>query len=381
MASRQIFSRGALLVVCASCSPGPVPAPGRASPSPAPSGAVALSSSSSARASASAAPVAAELPACPSFAPARASSVASVPAAAERSCQSLAAASVKKVQAAGKEAPAWLSSSWPGVGRCVGDGGGAWLLAVESMRRADEGFAGSFRVVRVGADGRAVRTSLVDDFGTMKSGERRGAAITASVDIDGDGAFELLLTSQGHYAGGEDASSAAHLYRLAGKQLSEVPLPLAKGLPTSLVEVSDVDGDGRPDLIVESPFSLDVDCTLDGTASGPRLLLHGGPGGFVVDDEVTQNFARRECAGTSLATLVTLPASLPDSDSREGAARTIRAIGCARLGGAPASEVKEQLRREVPADPHAACVSTLEQLSAAADVVPPLTVSRLACRR
>jgi hypothetical protein len=367
------------LAACSSCSPA---APGGAAGStllpPPLLSASARPAASAARvgaATASAGPSQATLPPCPTFPAPKAPPPPETPPAAARACAAQVEASEKKANAVSKEAATWRRQSFPGIARCAGDAAGSWLLAIESFKATKDEFSGVYRLVRVTAEGKVIATNFHEDFGHKQGGEQHSAEITASVDIDKDGAFEVLLRAFGSH-GDEDAWSTQHLYRLQGKGVTDV-LPLDKKAPPSIEQVTDVDGDGRLDLVLESPFSLGIPCTLDGTALGPRVLLHGTPAGFSPRDEVAQNFARLECLGAATDRLLTIPAG---GDSTTAARRTTQAIGCARLGGASASEVKERLAREMPGDLTNTCIPELKDLATTAAVDPPLTVDHLACR-
>jgi hypothetical protein len=257
------------------------------------------------------------------------------------------------------------------------------VLAIDSFKTSESGFSGVYRLVRVTAEGKVIATNLHETFGRFEGGEHHGAEISASLDIDRDGTFEVLVHGSGHYGGGEDSWSTQTLYRLQGNEAVEVPIPVDKKIPRNIEAVTDIDGDGRLDITLRSPVTLDIPCTLDGIALGPRLLLHGtptpAPGGFSARDEVAQNFARIECASAPVGRLLTTPPMM-DGSSMLATQRTALAIGCARLGGASASEVKAQLAREIPADLTNSCIPDLAALSKAADLEPPLKVERLACR-
>jgi hypothetical protein len=66
-------------------------------------------------------------------------------------------------------------------------------------------------------------------------------------------------------------------------------------------EISDVDGDGRPDIITHEPYvdSATINCgSGDGySVYGPALLVHSLPDGtFSSVDAQAMLFAKRECA-------------------------------------------------------------------------------------
>jgi hypothetical protein len=300
------------------------------------------------------------------------------PAKARAACAKLVESSKKMVAKAGKEAVAWKASHWEGVGKCIEDAKGAWILDIESFKKSDTDLSGVYRLVRFEADGKEVRTKLHDEFGEMKEGRRAGAELLSSVDVDGDGVFEVMIKRSGYYGGGEDAWETTSILRLEGLEAKEIALPLEKGHKHGIVEVLDLDGDGRLDLIVESPLSVPAECTLDGEARGPRMLLHGTEKGFSRDDAVAKDFARLECAGTSLDNLVLVPEK--DEDPRIAAGKTAMAIGCARIAGMSPDAIKAKLREQQPRE-GARCATDLRNLEGVVDVKPPFTVSGLVCRR
>ena len=109
-------------------------------------------------------------------------------------------------------------------------------------------------------------------------------------------------------------------------------------------EISDVDGDGRPDIITHEPYvdSATINCgSGDGySVYGPALLVHSLPDGtFSSVDAQAMLFAKREC-----------PASPSQVIRPEGFRpemvdfpRSAKNVACARLWGAD----EQTLRAEI----------------------------------
>ena len=113
-------------------------------------------------------------------------------------------------------------------------------------------------------------------------------------DWDGDGAPEVAVrnTQWEHEASPE---SPIALYTARGGAVA----PYAPARAFEHIEaVRDVDGDGRPDLLVASPWTFVDNCGLDGIPHpGPSLVAHAqADGTFSLRSDVARAWVARQCA-------------------------------------------------------------------------------------
>jgi hypothetical protein len=106
------------------------------------------------------------------------------------------------------------------------------------------------------------------------------------------------------------------------------------------------------------------------------MLLHNTSAGMVLDDEVTHQFLRAECAGQSRRRLFFPPEQ--QVNGIDAARRSVLSVGCARLGGLGPQEAFAQIQREAPPAEQNCSLSSPLLLGAASTQVP-LTVPRLEC--
>jgi hypothetical protein len=138
-------------------------------------------------------------------------------------------------------------------------------------------------------------------------------------DFDGDGDPEVLVSGSVD----EEGYNPGFLEIWTFKDGAVVPYAPAQGIVFDVV--TDVDDDGRPDLVTRGPFaSVEADSALGGTYPIAPLLFaaHSKPGGaFVQGDAAAIAFAKKECGPA-----VPLQFTTFDEDGA-------KAIVCARLYG------------------------------------------------
>ena len=110
-------------------------------------------------------------------------------------------------------------------------------------------------------------------------------------------------------------------------------------------EISDVDGDGRPDIITHEPYvdSATINCgSGDGySVYGPTLLVHSLPDGtFSGTDAQAMLFAKRECAEKPSPVIFIVQDFQPEMVDFP---RSAKNVTCARLWGAD----EQTLRAEI----------------------------------
>jgi hypothetical protein len=241
------------------------------------------------------------------------------------------------------------------LGRCVYGPRGAWILAVraagdgkgkgESYRPVapDEAtFSFDWELVHVDPAGKEVRGDVRGT--TVKYGALiRAIEIKGAHDLDGDGVAELFFTRE--YANTEESQETPAILRAQGGRIEPYP-----GVDASaLLEIRDADGDGRADLVLQSPYHLEGPCGLDGQHFyGPRVLAHTKPDGtFSREDAWARAFVRDQCPDDPTGPLLVLePSGQPDPQI-DGEA-TVRKIACASFWGLSAELIQSKIRQEFP---------------------------------
>jgi hypothetical protein len=165
---------------------------------------------------------------------------------------------------------------------CFAFAQGAWTIEFDAFHAAKEGGQdASWRLVHLGLDGR--RAGRGDAGGVDEDMDGEGHTTTdvfAAWDFDGDGVGEVLLVTASYWSIDGVPHSGNDGFRLHGGTIvSWDPVP-----GSSIVDLADVDGDGRPDLV------------LDGRP-GVVTIAHSLPGGrFSTDDDVARAVLRASCA-------------------------------------------------------------------------------------
>jgi hypothetical protein len=156
-------------------------------------------------------------------------------------------------------------------------------------------------------------------------------------DLDGDGEPEIFVKRTGSHQN-SDVIGTDQIWTYRGGQV--ILYPPAQRL--GVIELRDVDGDGRLDLLTHGRYRIDAGhvCGLLSMeifpVTGPELMAHGKPdGSFSLDDAEAKAFARTQC---------------PRRPSRLGADRSEigHDIACALLWGASERDVVRGLAACAP---------------------------------
>jgi hypothetical protein len=140
------------------------------------------------------------------------------------------------------------------------------------------------------------------------------ASIAAAADLDGDGTPEVFLSQEEWYFEADDYEHVSVLTIRDGTIVPYAP----SGVAASGRYTADIDRDGRPDLVLSSPWTFHDRCGMNGIPHrGPEPALHALPdGGFSRDDAAVRAWLRSQCFAPE-------PDEPPD----------VLEIACARLAG------------------------------------------------
>ncbi len=247
-------------------------------------------------------------------------------------------------------------------GRCLPAGRGAWALSLDRVRNNPKGGpVGHFSLVHIAADGRTASMSPAipgpgmtkdvahwdsDNF-DFEIGTTLHLAPPVVFDYDEDGDAEIVLRV-GSTLSEEGTWEIARVWTAKnGKVALYDP---ARNLIA--YDVRDADGDGRPDLVMHSPYAVAVDGPID-TAElfGPALLAHSLPGGgFSTADAVAAAAARVSCPRRPAALVALVPDARNPTERQFDVGATATNIVCARLWGAQKDQVEEEILRDCKYD-------------------------------
>jgi hypothetical protein len=259
--------------------------------------------------------------------------------------------------------------------QCYRAGKGAWTFEVTAARSDQVRDHGAGGGVTVSLHARAV---FIEPDGAVQESSQTIKILSSTVrfspvvhvaaprvfDWDDDSRGEFYFQerhTQEESGSGEDGSRFWTFTARRGRVVEFQPSA------ARATRITDVDGDGRPDLVFDGPWrTTGPSCGAfgDATYRGPESLLHSLAGGsFSAQDAVAQGFIARQCrvrpdhlfAGESAGSKQELPPFL---------------IGCARWWGRSAAEVTEQIGQQYPDSPAARCYPKKE-LVRAAHIAPP----------
>ncbi len=256
-------------------------------------------------------------------------------AALERFCQDERARSSAAVHATAA-LPAELTATLERKIWCASDGRHAWALTIDSVsaQLVDGELDGTWSLSHRTADGLRIAMppqplARVEDL--------RARMLS---DYDGNGGAELLLNVERR---GDCPGEFGTLLTVQHDKI--VPYPSTAALST-IREAQDIDGDGRPDLLVRAEFVnhkalCDPDDELRFCLSvGPQLALVAMPdGSFSANAPAAKQQAMRACPERPQA-IVVRQADNPDAiDDTETASQA----ACAWIWGVPVAELERQL--------------------------------------
>jgi hypothetical protein len=207
-------------------------------------------------------------------------------------------------------------------------GHGTWMVSVLKAgfsEPAGEGgpwcaAAASYELIYVSPDGE--RTTSKPRRWDEGDGAH-SSNFAAQFDVDGDGRDELVLDDV-YLESGSPPLYSVEVLRAKDSVISDYPVGF------HIDQTTDADGDGRPDFVTNSYFSVPGRCAYSfGYAAdilGVPLLVHSLPGGnFSMSDEVARRWAKRECPAAPTA-----PQSAADAS-------------CARLWGHSADDIARNM--------------------------------------
>ncbi len=161
------------------------------------------------------------------------------------------------------------SAAWGTVPDLDGDGFADLIVGAPASSTAE------VRVYR----GSAAKLSATPDYTLTRPGEVSFGSSLAVVDLDGDGALELVVGAPKVQAGPLAGAGRVAIYRaVSASKVSWLEGTQASGGFGVVAGLGDFDGDGYGDLAVGEPGYTDA----GSSASGRVLLYRGGSGGVPV---------------------------------------------------------------------------------------------------
>lgn len=230
------------------------------------------------------------------------------------------------------EAIAWADFYGEGdgpFGQCVVWGDSAWAIQLGDMEDGPYGLDGEWWPVFVSAETGIVADPDVDRDSGFNYRELDDQITYLSVevfDFDGDGVAEGIFRNH-HWRWEDDPTPDISVYTHAEHGVA----PYGPAWSFSIVSVSDVDDDERPDLVLDTPFYA-YDCALGYPIRGPSFLAHSLPSGFFsTDDDVALEYLRNQCP-------VPLSGNVSGSDED-----VLQRSACARIWGVDSATLTDHL--------------------------------------
>lgn len=222
----------------------------------------------------------------------------------------------------------------PEGSRCLAVAGGVWSLRLGALvyTADDEGLRGPVQL-RFGP-GRWTPVSFREPWSQGRFASQTWS-LDATFDWDHDGRPEVALRSSFWAHEGESGSAVSLYTTRAG---GVVPYAASAALDGDIESLTDDDGDGRPDLVIRTPWRFVDGCGMSGIEhEGPTLLAHSLPDGtFSLGDRAARAWFDRSCARLGR------PGELP----RQYDDRDVWRVACARVGGASPEQIVAALRAE-----------------------------------
>lgn len=270
---------------------------------------------------------------------------------------------------------------------CADAGDGAWTFSVTVGRRGPAALEGEFvypatlRPVFVTAAGEARVSSRALSI-IISNAHFTHAVVATDVgvfDWSGDGRAELFFHQSHEQEENQNSVDRASRWWTFAATGSASPREFARAA-SNAANIADYDRDGRPDILLRSPWVVVGPCGLSDVDNiGPRPLLHSVTDGRFVEDDVSHAWLARQCPErpTSLFDGIGV-----DHDEWPNFDQPQVRVACARLYGASADTVAAQIAATYPPAPEggdspASCYPR-DGLTSAARVDPP-GAFRLSC--
>ncbi|MGZ6068699.1 MAG: FG-GAP repeat domain-containing protein [Polyangiales bacterium] len=221
---------------------------------------------------------------------------------------------------------------------CQPSGDGVWVVQLSGAQLVD--WSGScaamlhYGLAHVTAPGHAVTSEGTRWSRSGPHGDQSVLEIS-QYDYDGDGRDELLVRTTSNDEKGHRSLDRMEVLRAGTKGVEPYPVPF------DYTDMTDADGDGRPDLVDIGFFTTRAECGFEKIwfMHGPPLLIHTLPNHtFSMADETARAWAVGQCP--------TLPAP-PFVDAKSAV--------CARLWGKSAKDVVDLARI-----PNVPCKNTID---------------------
>lgn len=287
-------------------------------------------------------------------------------------CRTMNDATAKKLDEAKKARPCTPDFDLSTLACRTSQNGATWGLRVDDV--VDIGAAGAtdacatgwlVRLVHVDVDG--AESAVVPGIAAKQrahtydvTSDTRIAEVTF-FDWDGDGDDEVLVEAARGAADAPDEQRAiVWTFRAVDGGASRV-VPYEPSAALTIVGVRDVDGDGRPDLLV-SFFGT----SHDGLPTTHRFLAHSLPdGGFSLRDAAAVTWAQKECPSDPKLDLAQKTPADFDSSLADD-------VACALLWGHDPKELTAELGKACHVAADAGSCPTWARLQAKAK--PPLSL-------
>lgn len=212
--------------------------------------------------------------------------------------------------------------------QCASGPGGTWAVLLRSID-ADEmcdpewsSCEAKASLVFVGPAGKQQVADFTVNLGAAMHDSPGPLEVT---DFDLDGQPEAFLLTI-RIRPGQAPLRASYFFRAGDEGIERIVPRGTEGLVVNTMP--DEDGDGVPDAQTFGPYEDAIRDPTERLATGPFLLLHATPQGFVSDDEVAKEYALRFCESR--------PSEL-DEDSIELSG------ACSILWGVDEAEVRKQV--------------------------------------
>jgi FG-GAP repeat len=170
----------------------------------------------------------------------------------------------------GSEAGGRLGSAVAGVGDLTGDGRPEF--AVSAPQRSFNGQARAGVVFLISA----VEPRTLSRFFGLQPDTQLGTSLANIGDVNGDSRADLAIGAPGRAVGGGAGAGVVFVFSMADRRMlyQLAGTAAGEGFGTVVAGGGDVNGDGRPDLVVGAPHAA-----VEGRADAGRVQVFSGPDG------------------------------------------------------------------------------------------------------